>query len=239
LMGGSVKGQLKVSTPSEHIANLKNRGGPMRPLWTRRFRRRLRSWNHASTPACWLRPLALQVRHGTGSRLVSHRRREQQIILARVHLTDPPFGRRAVKLRRWIVSCVGRQWSRNDPGVTMASYDANGRICFRLKGDKMIPDCRMALEALALIKATDSTPLGWTTAQQIWEDQLDYATLPLFQQYGPGQAPVIIDPRIGEARVEVERLHRALKARNRTMVDNLLISTVQKLQALASETVVV
>ena len=98
----------------------------------------------------------------------------------------------------------------------------------------------MALEDLALIKAAmDSTPPDWTTAQKIWEDQLDYATLPLFQQYEPGQAPVIVDPRIGGARVDIERLHQALKARNRTMVDSLLVSTLQKVRALAAETVVV
>ena len=104
----------------------------------------------------------------------------------------------------------------------------------------------MALEALASIKAAMYSN-EWAMAQKICEEELDFATLPTFQQVEPGQVLLIADQRTAEARypialdieLDIKRLHGALKARNRTMVDNLLISIRQKFQAPADETAVV
>jgi hypothetical protein len=114
------------------------------------------------------------------------------------------------------------------------------------KENKMIRNCLMALEALASIKAAMYSN-EWAMAQKICEEELDFATLPTFQQVEPGQVLLIADQRTAEARypialdieLDIKRLHGALKARNRTMVDNLLISIRQKFQAPADETAVV
>jgi hypothetical protein len=99
----------------------------------------------------------------------------------------------------------------------------------------VIPNYQMALENVASIKvAVNLTRPDWTMAQKVWEDELDYATLSLFQQLEPGRAPALADPRIGEVRLDIERLHRALKIRDRTTANSLLISIEQKVKVLAA-----
>jgi hypothetical protein len=98
----------------------------------------------------------------------------------------------------------------------------------------MIPNWQMALKDLASIKvAVDLS--DWTIAQKIREDQLDYATFPLFGQLEAGQAPATVDARIGEVRVDIERLRRALEVRDRTAANCLLVLIEQKVRALVSE----
>jgi hypothetical protein len=98
----------------------------------------------------------------------------------------------------------------------------------------MIPNWQMALEDLASIEAAvDLRPEDWATAQKVWEQQLDYATLSLFEQVEPGQAPAAVDPRIDDVRRDIELLYKVLKAKDRTTVNSLLLSITQKVRALA------
>jgi hypothetical protein len=110
---------------------------------------------------------------------------------------------------------------------------------FQEEKAKMIPNWPIALKSLASIQtAMELTPPDWLAALKIFEDQVDFATHPIFQRLEPGQAPPTVDSRIGEVRVEIERLQQALKARNRPMVDNLLRSAVRKVKTLDAEAAV-
>ena len=75
-------------------------------------------------------------------------------------------------------------------------------------------------------------------AQRFWEDQLDYVTDQLWEPLVPGRAPATVDPRISEVRADVERLHGAVKLRDRATVNRLLIAIAERLEALAAEPVV-
>jgi hypothetical protein len=100
----------------------------------------------------------------------------------------------------------------------------------------MIPNWPIALQGLASIKtAMDRTPPDRSAALKIWEDEVDHATFPTFQPYEPGQALPMVDPRIGEVRVDIERLEQALKDGNHQTVDSLLDSAGQKIKALIAE----
>jgi hypothetical protein len=101
---------------------------------------------------------------------------------------------------------------------------------------------QVALENLASIKAAvEMTPPDWKTALVIWEARLHIAIprFPLFHCDEPGQAPLRVDQKMHEVRIDAERLREALKIRDRKMVDALLISMAGKLQALAARAVVV
>lgn len=107
------------------------------------------------------------------------------------------------------------------------------------KDDQMIPNWEIALKALASINtAANSTRPDWTMAQTIWDDELDYATHPLWERVEPGRAPTSADPRIDQVRIDVERLHRALLLKDRITVDSLLISIEEEIRALSTEPIV-
>jgi hypothetical protein len=101
----------------------------------------------------------------------------------------------------------------------------------------MIPNSPYALESLVLMKAAlNMTPPNWNAALKIWEDRIDYAVpiSPGSERIEPDQAQPKADPRMEAARLEVERLHQALKDRDRKAVDALTGWIVKDLLALTA-----
>lgn len=100
-----------------------------------------------------------------------------------------------------------------------------------------IPSLTIAIEGLATMREQiKSARPDWSAALNIW-DEIDYATLPLFDPYEPGQSIPMVDSRIGEMRTDVERLKKALESKDRILAENLLISTTRRLQALVETAV--